>query len=362
MLMSNVSFSIPEMPNAVHGYIHPGACCVATSNGSHTVVLDGRGTAREIKRDVANQTKAYEFAKNFFQYHGKWDHWNTEMFHDFAKGLNRHIVGVSRGEYRWEGVSYLMKDRNAPLVLLPNRDFYNYLKRNGSNLAEVFKEFYRDYSHGFAKELETCTKMDPIGASSILPSKIKAALKEYIWMFPSNFNVEGMMGKLLEDLKRKKDPIERAALLHTRLVGIHPFRDGNGRVARMMMNIALMMDRLPPLFFASEREYDQAAALANEKPDSFEPFLRDQMKKLMGTMIEGETICPNDPYAYAAYLPLKNQKFLNEIPESAQRWTTVVPIKKEGMQRKMIQIGIALTIVAILGGILQKTVYASPSP
>lgn len=35
-------------------------------------------------------------------------------------------------------------------------------------------------------------------------------------------------------------PIAFAAWLHIRLVSIHPFVDGNGRTARLVMNLALL--------------------------------------------------------------------------------------------------------------------------
>lgn len=41
-------------------------------------------------------------------------------------------------------------------------------------------------------------------------------------------------------------PIERASQLHTRFVVIHPFVDGNGRTARLLMNFELMKSGYPP--------------------------------------------------------------------------------------------------------------------
>jgi len=41
-------------------------------------------------------------------------------------------------------------------------------------------------------------------------------------------------------------PIERAALAHHRLTAIHPFIDGNGRAARLVMNLLLMRADYPP--------------------------------------------------------------------------------------------------------------------
>lgn len=41
-------------------------------------------------------------------------------------------------------------------------------------------------------------------------------------------------------------PVEFAAQLHKRFVFIHPFKNGNGRVARLLMNLALIQDGYLP--------------------------------------------------------------------------------------------------------------------
>ena len=60
---------------------------------------------------------------------------------------------------------------------------------------------------------------------------------------PSGFKVSGEMNKLIKWIKREKDNhhmIELSAMLHHKLVAIHPFWDGNGRTARIIMNILIM--------------------------------------------------------------------------------------------------------------------------
>jgi Fic family protein len=49
-----------------------------------------------------------------------------------------------------------------------------------------------------------------------------------------------------------KHPVERAAWLHWRLVWVHPFVDGNGRTARLLMNFSLMRDGYPPTIIKKE--------------------------------------------------------------------------------------------------------------
>jgi Fic family protein len=58
-----------------------------------------------------------------------------------------------------------------------------------------------------------------------------------------------------EEIARKRStihPVEFSAWLHLKLVTIHPFIDGNGRTARLLMNVGLMqtgyvMSIIPPV-------------------------------------------------------------------------------------------------------------------
>jgi Fic family protein len=60
-------------------------------------------------------------------------------------------------------------------------------------------------------------------------------------------------------------PAELAALAHHRLVAIHPFVDGNGRTARLVMNLLLMRQGYPPtvILRANRRQYYRVLAQAD---------------------------------------------------------------------------------------------------
>ena len=63
-------------------------------------------------------------------------------------------------------------------------------------------------------------------------------------------NIEKEMKKLciwIENEREKYHPVEFAALLHKKFVFIQPFKDGNGRVARLLMNTALIQKGYLPL-------------------------------------------------------------------------------------------------------------------
>ncbi|MBL6989056.1 MAG: Fic family protein [Bacteriovoracaceae bacterium] len=77
--------------------------------------------------------------------------------------------------------------------------------------------------------------------------------------FPPPKKVESCMQKFEIELASKKEKlhiIEYAAVMHNKFVAIHPFLDGNGRTARLLMNLILLkagysITIIPPIFRAN---------------------------------------------------------------------------------------------------------------
>ena len=69
-------------------------------------------------------------------------------------------------------------------------------------------------------------------------------------------------------------PVERAARVHVDFVKIHPFVDGNGRTARLLMNLELMKSGFPAMVIPLEKRlaYYEALDLAHVEGD-YQPFL-----------------------------------------------------------------------------------------
>lgn len=68
-----------------------------------------------------------------------------------------------------------------------------------------------------------------------------------------------------DEMKGKLHPVELAALFHFKYVYIHPFIDGNGRTARLLMNLILLRNGYPMAVIKNEdrSEYMKALELAS---------------------------------------------------------------------------------------------------
>ncbi len=67
-------------------------------------------------------------------------------------------------------------------------------------------------------------------------------------------------------------PVVRTAEIHHRLVHIHPFIDGNGRTARLVMNLLLMKDGYPPAVIRKVDRRSYYSALARADRGDSAPF------------------------------------------------------------------------------------------
>jgi Fic family protein len=94
-------------------------------------------------------------------------------------------------------------------------------------------------------------------------------------VFPTPQAVPDLMRTFIDSIpveRSRLHPVTFAAWLHDRFVNIHPFIDGNGRTARLLMNLALLQQGyvitiIPPLMRAH-----YLAALRKTNAGDTEPF------------------------------------------------------------------------------------------
>ena len=95
---------------------------------------------------------------------------------------------------------------------------------------------------------------------------------------PTHFQVDQLMQQLIRAYETEWNdihPIIRAMLLHGEFVKIHPFIDGNGRTARLLLNFELMKLGYTPIIIRKDQRPQYYAALDTAHTTlNYEPFLK----------------------------------------------------------------------------------------
>jgi len=103
---------------------------------------------------------------------------------------------------------------------------------------------------------------------------VKAIITGSKYPLPQPEDISAHMKKLiatLKKLRKEKHPVEFSALAHKELVFVHPFIDGNGRVARLLMNLILLQEGysitiIPPIL---RKDYIQTLEKAHSDDRDF---------------------------------------------------------------------------------------------
>ena len=146
---------------------------------------------------------------------------------------------------------------------------------------------------------------------------------------PEALEIPKLMQNLISwvgDNKKKTHPVELASILHHKLVYIHPFFDGNGRTARLAMNIILMQSGFPLVIVLKNdrKRYYQTLSLA-DKGDyvSFVNFIARAVERTLDIYLK---ILRPDKKNKEKFIPLAElaksakftEKYLNHLARSGK--------------------------------------------
>ncbi|MBC8064420.1 MAG: Fic family protein [Chlorobia bacterium] len=110
--------------------------------------------------------------------------------------------------------------------------------------------------------------------------------------YPNHLHVPNLMAEYIEWLGTAIDmhPILRASEAHLRFVTIHPFKDGNGRVGRLLVNLVLLSAGYPIAVIPVERraEYIESlvAAQGVGSRSSLDELVIDAVESSLREMLE----------------------------------------------------------------------------
>ena len=94
--------------------------------------------------------------------------------------------------------------------------------------------------------------------------------------FPKPEELANKMQEFILSMSKDKcslHPVEYAAILHAKFVNIHPFIDGNGRVARLLMNLSLLQSGYNITIIPPVVRTDYIRAIQETNKNNFTPFV-----------------------------------------------------------------------------------------
>ena len=114
---------------------------------------------------------------------------------------------------------------------------------------------------------------------------------------PHHFEVQALMQDYFDKYQEKKEkihPVLLAADAHLEVVRIHPFKDGNGRTSRLLMNYELLKSGYPAINIKHENALEYYLALdeahCDKKPEKFYNIIADNVIQELENKIEIEKL------------------------------------------------------------------------
>lgn len=159
----------------------------------------------------------------------------------------------------------------------------------------------------------TLRKINPEEAGRYRTLDVQAAGTGYI--YPPHYLLSELMADFITWLNsadaQALHPVLFAAEAHHRFVTIHPFRDGNGRTGRLLMNLLLLRAGYPIAIISNENRQRYIEALREgQQSDDWEPFYALMIDATQTALIEVLSIL-----ATAAEVQNKELPFYHEMLE-----------------------------------------------
>lgn len=134
-------------------------------------------------------------------------------------------------------------------------------RRAMTYVLQLARDEHFNYSAGLLRSLHFMMTEYDLDASPGLwrPGPIwirNEATGKVVYKGPDQTEVDGLIGALIDQLENDAgQAMVRAAMAHLNLVMIHPFRDGNGRMARCLQTLVLAREGILVPEFCSIEEY-----------------------------------------------------------------------------------------------------------
>ncbi|MFH1101040.1 MAG: Fic family protein [Methanobacteriota archaeon] len=163
---------------------------------------------------------------------------------------------------------------------------------------------------------------------------------------PSYTKIISLMDDYIHTIKKIPFyPLKKAAFIHHQLVWIHPFFDGNGRVARLVTNLVFMQHGYPPIVLKQEQRKTYYHVLHQADNGNLSPLavfiakaMNESLQLYLSVFIDEEHLIPlkelvrHSPYSQE-YLSLRARQGKLDAVKLEQTWYSSMRALKEYIKK-----------------------------
>lgn len=164
-----------------------------------------------------------------------------------SNAIEGNTLSISETKVVLEGITVGGKTMIEHLEVINHRDAISFIEDLISNKEPLSGWNIRNIHSLILKEI------DKENAGRYRSENVMISGAKHIP--PRHFEISDLMQELVEEYDNNwkvYHPVIRATLLHGEFVKIHPFIDGNGRTARLLLNFELMRNGYPPVIIKSD--------------------------------------------------------------------------------------------------------------
>jgi antitoxin component HigA of HigAB toxin-antitoxin module len=221
-----------------------------------------------IVAKILTDKKKAEYSKNPFEITAKINEWKLKYIYNTDRIEGNPLSMQDVKTILTTGGILAEKDKKAVLETINSRtaldnifDTTNELTIDFIKKLHIATQFGIDAEAGQYKKKENCitdnqnTLIDTTTPAQFVEQRMNLLIKWY------------------NDNKNKLNPLVLASIVHNQFVFIHPFNDGNGRVARLLFNFILIKYSFFPIIFHNDDKQKYYSYLRYTKSGDIKQFI-----------------------------------------------------------------------------------------
>lgn len=219
------------------------------------------------------QSQRKNSEENIFDFTTKLDHWKVNYVFNTDK-IEGNVLSIQDVKTILTVGDSNITDKKKEILETMN---------SKTALDRIFNTNY-ELDDDFVKKLNLATQngiSDTAGEYKLLENCLTDSSNEIIdYTTPAQF-VKERMSKMLDWYSKNKSklhPFVLATVIHTQFVAIHPFDDGNGRVARLLFNFILIKNGYYPIVFYNLDKQEYYSNIRRSKYGDISSFLNYTLK------------------------------------------------------------------------------------